>query len=81
MSRNRIVGSFKAFQVMLVVKNLYANAGDSGSIPGYGRFPGVGNRNLFQYSCMENFIDRNPGRYSPQGHKELTTILNTHIHT
>ena len=31
----------------LVVKNLPANAGDSGSIPGLGRSPGVGNGNPF----------------------------------
>ena len=28
-----------------VVKNPPANAGDTGSIPGLGRFPGVGNGN------------------------------------
>ena len=41
-----------------MVKNLPANAGDIGSIPGLGRFPGVGNGNLFQYSCLENPKDR-----------------------
>ena len=38
-----------------VVKNLPANAGDSGdtgSIPGLGRSPGVGNSNPLQYSCL-----------------------------
>jgi len=28
------------------VKNLPANAGDAGSVPGLGRFPGEGNGNL-----------------------------------
>ena len=45
-------------QVVLVVKSLPANAGDErdvGSIPGSGRFPGVGNDNPLQYSCLENF--------------------------
>ena len=37
-----------------VVKNLLANAGNSDLIPGLGRFPGVGNGNPFQYSCMGN---------------------------
>ena len=32
-----------ASQVVLVVKNLPAKAGDVGSIPGLGRSPGVGN--------------------------------------
>ena len=42
-------------------KNLPANAGDLrdvGSIPGWGRFPGEGNGNPLQYSCLENPMDR-----------------------
>ena len=31
-----------------------SNAGDPGSIPGLGRFPGEGNGNPLQYSCLEN---------------------------
>ena len=31
-----------------------ANVGDSGSIPGQGRFPGEGNGNPLQYSYLEN---------------------------
>ena len=41
-----------------VVKNLSANAGDTGSIPGLGRSPGEGNGNSFQYSCLGNPVDR-----------------------
>ena len=47
--------------VMLVVKNLPANAGDTGdadSVPGLGRSPGRGNDNPPQYSCLENPMDR-----------------------
>ena len=33
-------------------------AGDMGLIPGSGRSPGVGNVNPFQYSCLENSMDR-----------------------
>ena len=29
-----------------------------GSIPGLERFPGVGNTNSLQYSCLENSMDR-----------------------
>ena len=50
-----------ASQVMLVVKNLLANAGDrrdAGSIPGLGRAPGGGHVNTLQYSCLENSMDR-----------------------
>ena len=31
---------------------------DAGSIPGSGRSLGVGNGSLFQYSCLENSMDR-----------------------
>ena len=41
-----------------VVKNPPANAGNRGSIPGTGRFPGEGNGNPFQYSCLENLMDK-----------------------
>ena len=34
------------------------SAGDSGLIPGSGRFPGEGNGYPLQYSCLENFMDR-----------------------
>ena len=43
--------------VLLVVKNLTANAGDTrdmSSIPGLGRYPGVGNGNLL----LENTLGR-----------------------
>ena len=42
----------------LVVKNSPANAGDAGSIPRSGRYPGEGNGNPLQYSCLENPMDR-----------------------
>ena len=41
-----------------VVKNLPANAGDMGLIPGLGRSPEEGNGNQLQYSCLGNPIDR-----------------------
>ena len=50
-----------ASQVVLVVKNPSANAGDirdTGSIPGSGRSPGGGHSNPLQYSCLENRMDR-----------------------
>ena len=33
------------------------NAGDLGSIPGWGRCPGEGNGKPLQYSCLENPMD------------------------
>ena len=50
-----------ASQVALVVKNLPASAGDVtdvSSIPGSGRSSEGGQGNPFQYSCLENFMDR-----------------------
>ena len=41
-----------------VVKNLPANAGDVGSIPGSERSPGGGNDNPLQYPCLENSLER-----------------------
>ena len=41
-----------------VANNPPANAGDLGSIPGLGRFPGEGNGNPLQCSCLENLMDR-----------------------
>ena len=51
----------RASQVVLVVKNPPANAGnpgDAGSIPGSGRTPGTEKGNPRQYSCLENPMDR-----------------------
>ena len=41
-----------------VVKNPSANAGDTGLIPAWGRFPGEGNGKPLQYSCLEDPMDR-----------------------
>ena len=41
-----------------VVKNLPANAGDTGSIPGSGRSPGAGNGKPLQYSYQGSLMDR-----------------------
>ena len=44
-----------------MVKNLPANAGDTGNVdstPGLGRSPGGGNGNSLQYSCLESPMDR-----------------------
>ena len=62
-----------ASQVVLVVKNPPANAGDlrdAGSIPGLGRSRGGGHGNPLQYSCLENRGQRSLVGYSPWGLKE-----------
>ena len=45
-----------------VVKNLSANTGQVGLIPGLGRSPGEGNGNPLQDSCLENSMDRGAWR-------------------
>ena len=47
--------------MVLVVKNPPANVGDirdMGLIPGLGRSPGEGNGKPFQYSCLDNPMDK-----------------------
>ena len=41
-----------------VVNNSPFSTGDSGSIPGSGISPRVGNGNPLQYSCLKNPMDR-----------------------
>ena len=55
------IGCTGASQVALVVKNLPANAGDSGdagSIPGLGRSPGGVHGNPLELSGLKNPMDR-----------------------
>ena len=48
-------------------KNLPANVGDVGLIPGSGRSPGEGNANPLQYSCLGNPMDRGAWRATVHG--------------
>ena len=68
-----------ASQMVLVEKNLPAHAGDVrdvGSIPGYGRSPGGGHGNPFQYSCLENPTDR--GAWRATVHNVTKSQICTH---
>ena len=57
-----------------VVKNLTANTGDEGSIPGSGRLPLAGNGNPLQSSCLGNLMDRRTWQATVHGvSKELDT--------
>ena len=57
------VGSaLQGFPCGPVTKDSACNAGDSGSTPGWERSPGEGNDNPFQYSCLENPMEKKPGR-------------------
>ena len=64
-----------------MVKNLPASIGEkgvTGSIPGSGRFPGEGNGNPLQYSCLENSMNqRSLAGYSSSGCKELNVFFFT----
>ena len=56
--------------MVLVVKNLPANAGDKrdvGSLPGLGQSLGEGNGNPVQCSCLENSMDRRARRATDHG--------------
>ena len=65
-------------QVVLVVKNPPANAGDMGSIPGWGRSPGGGHGNALQYSCLENPMDGGARRAHGAAESDTAERLNTH---
>ena len=61
-----------------VVKNLPANTGDArdaGSIPGSGRFPGGGNGNPLEYSCLENPMDSGAWQITDHGIEKNQTWL------
>ena len=81
---------YRAPQVAPMVKNLPANAGDirdRGSVPG--RSPGGGHDNPFQYSCLENPMDREAWQAMVHGVTQSRTwlkrlcssnsIVNTHF--
>ena len=75
---------FGASQVVLVVKNPPANAGDVrdlSSTPGLGRSLGAENGNLPQYPCLENSRDRGAWRATCHGAAESQTRLSPHTHT
>ena len=67
-----------------MVKNPPAKAGDqrdSHLIPESGRFPGVGNGNPFQYTCLENSMDRGALLATVHGvTKESDTIEPLNMH-
>ena len=67
--------NFKGFFVGSDGKESTCNAGDLGSIPQLGRFPGGGHGNPLRYSCLENPHGQRSlqASYSPWGCKELGT--------
>ena len=62
-SGSRVTGSYSKVivtvsQVAQTVKNVPANAGHPGSIPGSGKSPGGGHGKPLEYSCLVNPMDR-----------------------
>ena len=69
-------------EVVLVIKNLPANAADlrdMGSILGLGRSPGEGKSNPLQYSCLQDSMDRGAWQATVHGvTKSWTQLSNFH---
>ena len=59
--------TYVASHMALAVKNLPANAGDVGLIPGLERSPEEGNGNPFQYSCLGNSMGSGAWQASVRG--------------
>ena len=57
-------------------KESACNAGDLGSIPWLGRFPGEGDGNPLQYSCLENPMDGGAWLATVRGVAKSRTRLN-----
>ena len=64
----------KGFPGGSMVKNLPADAGDSGSIPGSGRSSGKGNGNPLQHSCLGNPIEEPAGLQSMRSLKSRAQL-------
>ena len=60
-----------------MVKNLTANAGGVGLIPGSGRSPEEENGNSLQYSCLENLMDRGAWQATVHGVARVRNDLAT----
>ena len=57
------------------VEEFACNAGDLGSIPGWGRYPGKGNGNPLQDSCLDNSMDRGAWQATVSGAAKNQTRL------
>ena len=65
----------------LSAKESACNAGEAGSMPGFGRSPGGENGNPLQYSCLGNSTDRGAWWATIQGVAKSQTWLRKYTHT
>ena len=80
--RRRLWGVMDVFSGVLrwlSNKESACNAGDPSLIPGSGRSSGEGNGNPFQYSCLENPMDRGAWWATVHGVAKSWTRLSTHV--
>ena len=71
-----LVNIYKGFPVDSDSKESACNAGDPGSIPGLGRFPGEGNGNPLQCFCVENSMDREAWQATVHGVRKSLPLSN-----
>ena len=74
-------GSFLGFPGGIMVKNLPANAGDLGSIPGSGRFPGVENDSSFSILVWKIPWTEGPGGLQCMVSQRVRYNSTHHLHT
>ena len=67
----------KGFPCGSAGKESACNMGDLRSIPGLGRYPGVGNGYPLQYSCLENSMDRGAWSTTVHGAAKSRAQLNS----
>ena len=67
--------NYMASLVAQMVKKSACNAGYLDLIPGLGRCPVEGNGYSFQYSCLENYMDRGAWRAPLHGVAKSRTRL------
>ena len=90
--RNTIFGIRREFETTSVIYEGFPDSSvlkncqqsrrcrDAGSNPGLGRYTGEGNGNLFQYSCLENPMDRGACQATVHGVTKSQTRLSTHAY-
>ena len=69
--QNRFILWIMGFPCGSDSKGSVCNAGDPGSVLGLGRSPGEGHGNPLLYSCLENCMNKEPGRLQSIGSQRV----------